>query len=547
MLISIPSKIPKWQYATLFFCVLCSAICIMVSSRLPQETGVFLYLFSTYDTSASWLLAIVATMSVFCIDRSGRMESFFNTVANHTALVAFTAFSICALGARFIYHSHPFSMDEYSSLLQSQIFASGHLVGAIPRDLVNSAFPSPFHDPFLEIARDTGVIASAYWPGLPLVMAPFTYLGIPWLCNPTITAITFLALSRMLDALAVKPAVRGFAMFSTLSSPAILINGMSYYGMPLQLLCCLVFSLGMIKDNTRWLLIAGVFAALGLATVNPVPFGLYAIPWLVWSLTRRSRPFHKFALLASAGLPIALLLGLGWKVFLFEQFNHAQQAREATNLHSMLDVFTLPNMQILFSREIGLIKLYLWVAPGLPILAYLACRHQWKEKWVRLFAASTACLLIGYLFVPFDQGHGWGYRYFHAAWFVLPVLSAIMLQRISEDAKLRRRAFGFAFAASIGSFLFLVPLRSYQTESLIREQLQQLPPPFDGNGHQIVFVKPNCGFISVDLIQNDPFLHSQEIRLISKGFEENARLAALLGSKPRLVSSAACGNRWLVE
>jgi hypothetical protein len=34
---------------------------------------------------------------------------------------------------------------------------------------------------------------------------------------------------------------------------------------------------------------------------------------------------------------------------------------------------------------------------------------------------------------------------------------------------------------------------------------------------------------------------------MSNGYEEDKRIAALLGDKPRLVSSASCADRWLVN
>lgn len=547
MLFPTLSQIPPWQRTTISVSLLCSILCITIAWTLPEKTSLFLYLLAKHDTSVSLLVVSATLISIFCVDKYGKMQSFFHIIATHSNWIASIAFAICSLGAWFLYHRHPLSMDEYSALLQSEIFSAGHIVGKIPPKLANVFLPVQFHDWFIYISRDTGAIAALYWPSLPLVMAPFSFFGVPWLCNPAITFLTFLVLARLLEELVTMPAARGFAIFSALASPVILINGMSYYGMPLQLLCSLVFTLGMIKGTTRWLLVAGTFAALGLATVNPVPFFLYAFPWLILGFTQMSQPWRKFGLLALIGLPLALLLGLGWKVFLIENFHHAQQRTLSSDISSMVNIFEIPSIRTLIIRELGLIKLYLWAVPGLPVLAYFAGCHPAKERWARLMAASALSLLIGYLFVPFDQGHGWGYRYFHVAWFVLPVLAAIMLQKISEENDLRQRAYGFAFSVSIGSLLFLVPLRFYQTESLIRAQMKQIPMRIEGNGRQAVFVKIDCGFQSIDLVQNDPFLRSNEIHLVSNGYKEDAKIAAMLGTRPRLVSNASCGDRWLLD
>lgn len=539
------SKMQTWQRATIILSVSCAMLCIIISSHLPERTSLFLYIFSAHDSSASVMVLMLALAAVFCRDKNGKMQSFFCLVARHPNFIACNTFLICASGAWFVYYAHPLSMDEYVAFFQSQIFASGHLLGRLPPDFLSGLVPSPFHDTFLLVNRESGSVASVYWPAQSLVMAPFTFFGMPWLCNPLITGLTFLALNSLLELLVRAPAARGFALFSMLASPVILINGMSYFGMPLQLLCCLMFTLGMIKSTTSWLVAAGFFLALGLSTVNPVPVGLYALPWLAWAIIGTSTRWRTMGWLALLGLPVAAVLGIGWKAFLMENFHQSQQVGLNADMKSMLSVFTLPTLPIIFFREVGLIKIFLWSVPGLPVMACLGCHSA--EKWTKLMVASAACLFLGYFFVPFDQGHGWGYRYFHAAWFVLPVLSAVMLQNLSSNLKIREQVYGFAFTAAVGSLVFLTPFRSYQTHSLIGTQLQQIPPSHADKGRQLVFMRAECGFLSPDLIQNDPFLRDAEIRLLSKGYAKDAEIAATIGLKPRLVSRSACGDRWLLD
>jgi hypothetical protein len=378
-------------------------------------------------------------------------------------------------------------------------------------------------------------------------MAPFAFLGVPWLCNPTITALSFIAFSSLLREIVSVPAARGFAVVSFLASPVILLNGMSYYGMPLQLFCSLMFSLAIVRGTTPWLLAGGAFAAVGLTTVNPVPFGLFALPWLLWGIPRLPQWRQKLLCLALLGLPLALILGLGWKLFLIHTFGHSHQDAVSSSFTSMAKIFTLPSVSLLAVREIGLIKLCLSTVPGLAALAYLSFRYKQNNKWVGLMKASAISLLVGYLFVPFDQGAGWGYRYFHAAWFVIPILAALTLQKISEEPIMRQRAYGFAFVASLGAVLILAPMRLYQAEKLISFALSQLPARAEPDIRQVVFINVDCGFQSIDLVQNDPFLRSKEIHLVSQGYEEDRKTAMTLGTKPYRVSSKACGDRWLLD
>jgi multisubunit Na+/H+ antiporter MnhG subunit len=540
------SNIPRWQCVVVLVTALCSLLAAIGAWRLPEK-GTFLFLFIKQDIPASFIVLAIVLCAVFCVDEKGRMVSFFDWVAFHSRLLSLAAFLTCGLGAWFIYHHQPLSMDEYSAVAQSQIFASGHLTGKIPRELTDTFLPRIYHDWFFYISDITGEIISVYWPGFPLVMAPFSFFGVPWLCNPALTALTILALSKLLEEIVTDPTARGFALFSAFASPAVLINGMAYFGMPLQLLCSLVFTIGLINGTTRWLLTAGLAAAIGLTAVNPVPVGLYALPWVVWAVVNMRRQWRKLGLLAVFGLPLALLLGVGWKLLAISQFPPVQQAGVGTSLQSMIAIFKAPTMTMLAIRIIGLLKIYFWAVPGLPILACLAFRPRGREKWQGLMAASAVVLLAGFLFVPFDQGNGWGYRYFHAAWFVLPVMSAIALQKFASEPGMRKQVYGFAFAAAVGSLVLLSPFTAYKVESYIGDHLEQVPARLPGSSRQVVFIRLYCGSSSIDLIQNDPFLRSNEIHLMSNGYEEDKRIAALLGDKPRLVSSASCADRWLVN
>ncbi len=72
-----------------------------------------------------------------------------------------------------MYHDDPFSMDEYTAHFQRQIFAAGHLTGRLPLPLKDWLIALQFQDSFLRISHADGQVASMYWPGHALIMAPF--------------------------------------------------------------------------------------------------------------------------------------------------------------------------------------------------------------------------------------------------------------------------------------------------------------------------------------------------------------------------------------
>src|SRR6185503_16072528 len=105
-------------------------------------------------------------------------------VGEHPGWIALVSFVAMTAGSLAVYHDHPLSMDEYAAFFQSQIFASGHLTGRFPVELLNWLVPVWFQDSFIDVGRVSGRVISSYWPSFSLLLAPFTLLGIPWACNP---------------------------------------------------------------------------------------------------------------------------------------------------------------------------------------------------------------------------------------------------------------------------------------------------------------------------------------------------------------------------
>lgn len=538
----------RWQLAT----VLLGLASIAAILAFPRYGGglslIFSNLFFDFDGPASVLSLLLTALALLCSDRAGRLQRTFAAIARRPAALAWAALGIAGLGAALAYHRHPLSMDEYASYLQAQIFASGHLSGQVPPALLDALVPVGFQGKFVNVSHASGAIASTYWPSFAVIMAPFSALNLAWLCNPVLTALTILGLSRLLNELVDDAAARGFALVATVASPVILVNGMSFYGMPLQLFSTVMFTLYFVRGTTTAMMAAGVFLSVGITTVNPFPVGLYALPWIVTLLHGPARSWRKLGYLIAGALPLSLLFGLGWRLYLMHNVSDMQAAALGADAGRMLGNFALPNANILAARLAGVVKLLVWAVPGLAVLAWIGGLDQPGRPWCKLLAASAGLSLIGYLIVPYDQGHGWGYRYFHAAWLSLPILAAVALQRLAlTSPDQHARALGFGFAACAGMLALALPLRVTQVESLIQAHLQKLPEPVASAGRQAVFIDTQCAPYVADLVQNDPFLRSNEIRLVSRNAAQNAELLQILGQHPRLVAKTTCASRWLLD
>ena len=77
-------------------------------------------------------------------------------IGNRPYLTSVGALIILTLGARYGYHAHPLSMDEYSPYFQSRVFAAGHLAGRFPAELLDWLVPPGFQNVFLVRLADDG-------------------------------------------------------------------------------------------------------------------------------------------------------------------------------------------------------------------------------------------------------------------------------------------------------------------------------------------------------------------------------------------------------
>jgi hypothetical protein len=481
---------------------------------------------------------------------------FVHWAGDRPIFIATLTASLLALGTLFIYHNHPLSMDEYAAYFQSRVFAAGQLHGRFPAAQLDWLIPRGFQDYFLNVSRLTGSVAEAYWPGFALLLTPFTWMGAPWLCNPVISALTLLAVHRLALEIYDDREAAGFALLLTIASPVIFANGISYYSMPAHLLANSVFALLLVRPTPLRAAVAGVVGSLALTLHNPVPHMLFAAPWLVWVATRRGG-VRLFAALIAGYLPLCALLGLGW--FLFS----AHLLREGLvsgvwptaplhRLQHILEVFSLPDATVVLARLIGIAKTWVWAVPGLMILAIIGAVRRRQDALCRLFTASALLTLLGYFFVPVDQGHGWGYRYFHSAWMALPLLATGALfrtARIHSDASPQPRLFedcetkGFVASCMLLTLVFGVGFRSWQLEDFIARDVSQVPR-YTGNERRIVILEDSHAFYGGDLVQNDPWLRLNEIRMYSHGAAADEQMMAHYYPELHRVYADRYGTVW---
>jgi hypothetical protein len=462
--------------------------------------------------------------------------------------VAALALLALAAGTRWIYHGTALSMDEYAALFQAKVFAEGKLTAALPPPLLDWLFPA-WMEQFFRVDRASGAVVSGYWPGFSLLLAPFVKSGVPWLLNPLLGAATLVVVHRLALELLGDAASAGYALLLTLASPAVTANAISYYSMPAHLLANGLYALLLLRPTPARAFAAGLIGSIALVLHNPAPHALFALPWIAWLVFRPGRAAVLPALFAGYA-PLCLLIGLGWPRFIDHLGASATLAALSTPsgasslvLQRLSGVVNWPGPDIVAAQLGALAKLWLWSAPVLVALAAVGAWRLRTERgpW-RALILSALLTYFGYFLIRFSQGHGWGARYFHSAWLVLPLLAAAALKREPQDARADPLP-GYVAACAALSLVVLTSFRALQVEQFISRHLAQLPsaPAADA---RVLIVNPAGGYYAWDLPQNDPFLRNQPIRLTSAGAAPDAAMMAARFPAYRLLGSDRRGTVW---
>jgi hypothetical protein len=408
-------------------------------------------------------------------------------------------------------------MDEYAAVFQAKIFAAGRLTAQLPPSVVDWLIPPGFNGAFLVASRTTGEAMEAYWPGFSLILAPFEFIGIPWLCNASLSGFAIFLVHRITLEITNDRRAAGWAVLFTVASGAFAAYAMSYYSMQAHLTANLLFVWLLLKPTPYRAFAAGVVGSLALVLHNPFPHTMFAAPWII-AFARSKEQRRSFFALILGYLPLTILIGAGW-LYLRELVTSGNSGFDVigSNLHS---AFRFPDKEMIGLRVAALVKMWVWAVPCLFLFAVLGRLHLREDRRIRLLTQSAVVTFVGYIFFIFDQGHGWGYRYFQSAWGVVPILAACAMTARPES---NGRLAAFAGAAAILNLILVLPVQMMQIDDIITRHSAQLPKP-RRPGNNIYFVSVPGGFYLADLVQADPLLRDEDLVLFSGGPALDAEL-----------------------
>jgi hypothetical protein len=477
---------------------------------------IFQYLLMVDDFNTVWLTFAVCILATWWRNPAPFMR-VAEFLGKHVLAISLATVVLLAFGAVFVYHDNAFSMDEYAAVFQAKIFASGRLSARLPPSVVDWLVPPGFNGAFLVASKSTGQAIEAYWPGFALLLAPFEFLGVPWLCNACLAGLALLLIHRITLEITNDQRAAGWAVLFTLASGAFIANAISYYSMQAHLTANLLFAWLFLRPNPYRAFGAGVVGSVALVLHNPFPHAVFALPWIV-AIARSEKIPRNFFWLLLGYLPLAIFVGAGWLHLRAEVTTGDSGFHVITT--NQYSVFSLPDKSMIDMRIAAAVKMWIWAVPCLFLFAFLGRLRKRDDQRVRLLAASAVITFVAYIFVIFDQGHGWGYRYFHSAWGVVPILAGCAMAGRSES---HGRFAAFAGAAAILNLLIVVPWQLMHIDGVITRHSAQIPKP-QRPGNNIYFIRADGGFYLADLVQMDPLLRGPDLLLFSRGPELDREL-----------------------
>jgi hypothetical protein len=535
-LISLTDRRVLW--AGVLLCATCLAYFYLLDHRLFSSahfSPIFRYLLTVYDSRTAWLALAICLLAAFW-NRPAPMLGLVEVVGQRPYTVALASVALIALGAIVVYHDYPFSMDEYAAVFQSKIFASGHLFVVLPHDLVDWLVVRGFNGPFLIASRETGRAIEQYWPGFALLLAPFEFLKAPWLCNASLAGLAMVLIHWITHEITGDRRAAGWALLFTVTSGAFVADALSYYSMQAHLTANLLFVALLIKPTGYRAFGAGLVGSLALILHNPVPHTLFAVPWIVAMAIDRDQRQYLLPLLL--GYLPGVGVGVGWLMFRTGLASAAYGVPAVTGVAN--GVFAWPDSTLLNMRVAALAKMWLWAVPCLFVFALLGGLRHRDNRHVHLLMQSVVLTFVVYLFVRFDQGHGWGYRYFHSAWGAIPILAGCAM---TDRSDAERRLVSFAGAAAILNLVVVMPFQMHEISEVISQHLAQIPPPIRP-GNNVYFIHPRGGFYVADMVQIDPLLRNRDLLLVSRGAYLDTQLIRQNWPSAVKIASGRAADQW---
>jgi hypothetical protein len=343
-------------------------------------------------------------------------------------VVAVLNFALCLLVEFVTFRNFPNSGDEYSYFVSAELFARGKL-----------SVPSPPLREFFDTTHivNDGKFYGKYPPGWPLVLAVGVLLGVPWIVNPVLGALTLAAIDRLART-HFSTEVANTAVLICLGNPYFIFNSASYFSHPACLLfvtLAIYFALNCLcrpQDRTSavglGLSAGGAFAARPFTTV------VFLVPVVFFLALRRLREPGATALLRPlvfAALPFAACFAL------FLLYNKAQTGNAFLQPFQKYDPADTPGLphdardwSERFQSHVGvrLWQLNRWVPLSVLLLLFaMGIREVRNNRTVRALLLGLGAMFVAFFCYWGDGIVQYGPRYLYEGFSAMVLAAAAVV------------------------------------------------------------------------------------------------------------------------
>ncbi len=192
-------------------------------------------------------------------------------------------------------------------------------------------------------------------------------------------------------------------------------------------------------------------------------------------------------------------------------------------------MFQFPTATVLFSRSVALAKIWIWAVPGLLILACFGAVRERRNLPFLLFTASALTTLIGYLFFRRIRVTAGAIGISIPPGLRSPLLATAHCTDRQANQMYRptpppphpelfenQATKSYIATCIILTLVMGVGFRAWQMQGFMANDLKQVPQ-YQGTEHRVVIIDSTFSFYGADLVQNDPWLRGNEIRMFSHG------------------------------
>jgi len=438
--------------------------------------------------------------------------------------IAAAALVLTAIGVHLVYGAYAFSMDEWMTRLQSEIFLSGTTTAIIDPEW--REYGRAMYDNFAVYDANSGALASNYRPGMAALYAFFDLFGLGLYTSAMMNALAVLLIARIATQIFPgQPEAPLIAALLLATSQQALAAALTSYAMSAHLCLNLAWLTLFLDDRFRSHMLA---ALIGVATaaLHQIHFHLFfALPFLLTLL----RPFRPGAIVIYVVVYfVGHLAILGWDWVSFNRVVAAaaeaiqtgpvaagqpptapRPEKEPGLWHRFLVLANFPSLNDVLTVTVNLVRLIAWQSLALFPLLFIGRGQLIQDRTLRLLIWSIVVSTVPYPILMPDQGHGWGYRYLHGLLGVLALLAVpgwLALRRSSGKPRLT----AWVMACLLISPLILIPLRASQIHARVTPY-QRATALVAEQDADVVIVDNYEVAISYDIPRNAPVSPSRPI------------------------------------